>query len=187
MPAANWDKPHPVVIISHPDRAERKPVVEVVACATQRAGRQAGPTEALLDAANGMNWETICFGDMIYSVDKAALKNHRGGRYAVSPPRHRSRHSGGARLEHHALKHLPGESKAVVAKEGTQGQGGDGFPVRPSLPTTLKPSGCARRKHTNSVAAPVMLGFLSLIGNCFLDAPHLVDLFPLIPAPAIYG
>ena len=74
----NWDKPHPVVIISHPDRAGRKPVVEVVACATQRAGRQAGPTEALLDAADGMNWETLCFGDMIYSVDKAALKNQRG-------------------------------------------------------------------------------------------------------------
>jgi mRNA-degrading endonuclease toxin of MazEF toxin-antitoxin module len=73
-----WDRPHPVVVVSHPDRAARKPHVEVVACSTARANRQPGPTEALLDTADGLAWETICFGDMIYSVDAAALRNRLG-------------------------------------------------------------------------------------------------------------
>ncbi len=74
----NWSEPHPVVVVSHPDRAERKPAVEVVACSSARANRHPGPAEALLDSADGMAWETICFGDMIYSVEPSALKHHRG-------------------------------------------------------------------------------------------------------------
>jgi hypothetical protein len=34
----DWKDPHPAVVVSHPDRAGRKPDVEVVLCSTQGAG-----------------------------------------------------------------------------------------------------------------------------------------------------
>jgi hypothetical protein len=67
-----------VVIVSHPDRADRKPEIEVVACASQRANRQPKADEALLDSADGLDWETVCFGNMIYSLDRAQLGRKRG-------------------------------------------------------------------------------------------------------------
>ena len=37
----NWQDAHPVVVVSHPDRASLKPRVEVIGCTTQRAQRHA--------------------------------------------------------------------------------------------------------------------------------------------------
>jgi len=79
-----WDAPHPCVIISHPDRAERKNPVEVVMCSTQRATRAATSGEMILDTADGLDWQTLCKCDVIYAVPRTELKNRRG---QVSPSR----------------------------------------------------------------------------------------------------
>ena len=75
---AGWDKPHPCVVISHPDRADRKDPVEVVMCSSQRATRNAGQNEIILDAADGLDWETLCKCDLIHTVPRGELKNRRG-------------------------------------------------------------------------------------------------------------
>jgi mRNA-degrading endonuclease toxin of MazEF toxin-antitoxin module len=69
---------HPAVILSHPDRVTNKPLVEILVCSSQRANRPANPMEVLLDSADGLNWETICKCDLILSVDKSDLHQHRG-------------------------------------------------------------------------------------------------------------
>jgi len=69
---------HPVVIVSHALRVANKAVVEVLNCSSQRAARPADKHEVLLDAADGMNWETLCKCDCIYAVPKSELKNYRG-------------------------------------------------------------------------------------------------------------
>lgn len=74
----HWDKPHPAVIVSHPDRAATKDMVEVLMCSTQRASRQPGPTEVLLDAADGLDWPTLCKCDLVYAVPREDLKQKRG-------------------------------------------------------------------------------------------------------------
>jgi hypothetical protein len=51
----SWPEPHPVVIVSHPDRAANKVLVEVLACSTKRAGRRAEAHEIVLDQADGMS------------------------------------------------------------------------------------------------------------------------------------
>ena len=69
---------HPVVIVSHPLRAANKPVVEVLDCSSQRAGRNPDKNEVLLDATDGMNWETLCKCDCIYAVEKSELSDYHG-------------------------------------------------------------------------------------------------------------
>jgi mRNA-degrading endonuclease toxin of MazEF toxin-antitoxin module len=69
---------HPAVIISHPDRAANKPMVEFLLCSTQRANRPPNAGEILLDAADGLNWKTLCKCDLIYSADKRDLHTRRG-------------------------------------------------------------------------------------------------------------
>lgn len=71
-------EPHPAVIVSHPDRVARKPMVSILACSSHRAGREAGPTEVILDKADGLDWATLRFCDLFYAVPKADLKQHRG-------------------------------------------------------------------------------------------------------------
>jgi mRNA-degrading endonuclease toxin of MazEF toxin-antitoxin module len=73
-----WDRPHPVVIVSHPDRAHRKDPVEVVACASQRTSRPPQVHEVLLDEADGLDWPTLCKCDLIYAVARSALSHKRG-------------------------------------------------------------------------------------------------------------
>lgn len=73
-----WPEPHPCVIVSHPDRAKRKDVVEVLMCSTQRAGRQAEPHEIVLDQADGLDWPTLCRCDLIHSAFRAELKSQKG-------------------------------------------------------------------------------------------------------------
>ena len=71
-------EPHPCVIISHPGRVANKPQVSVLLCSSQRAQRPALFHEVILDAADGLDWPTLCKCDLIFAVDKAALKNPRG-------------------------------------------------------------------------------------------------------------
>ena len=89
----NFDFPapvgeHPVVIISNPDRAGRAKLVNVLYCTTQRQSRPPGPDEVLLNSADGLEWETYCRCDHIFSVERGQLKPRpRPGQ--VSAPRRR--------------------------------------------------------------------------------------------------
>jgi len=69
---------HPAVIISHPKRVANKPTVEVLLCSSQRARRTPDSNEVLLDNADGLNWETLCKCDLIWSAEKADLHTFRG-------------------------------------------------------------------------------------------------------------
>ncbi|MBE7503900.1 MAG: type II toxin-antitoxin system PemK/MazF family toxin [Verrucomicrobiales bacterium] len=77
---------HPAVIVSAPNRVANKPLVEILLCSSQRAGRAPNAGEVLLDAADGLSWETLCKGDLIYSVDRDLLHTRRG---TVTPERRR--------------------------------------------------------------------------------------------------
>ena len=57
---------------------DRKPIVSVLACSSHRAGRAATADEVILDTADGLDWPTLCFCDVIYAVPKADLKVQRG-------------------------------------------------------------------------------------------------------------
>lgn len=70
---------HPVVIVSHPARADRKDYVEVLDCASQRANRAALDHEVLLDEADGLDWPTFCKCDCIFAVPREELRVCRGG------------------------------------------------------------------------------------------------------------
>ena len=74
----DFPEPHPVVIISHPDRVARKPIVSIIACSSHRAGRPATADEVILDTADGLDWPTLCFCDVFYGVRKSELINQRG-------------------------------------------------------------------------------------------------------------
>ncbi len=73
-----WKEPHPVVVVSHPDRVSRKNPVEVLACSTRRATRQVEDHEVFLDAADGLSWPTLCKCDLIYAAEKGELLNRLG-------------------------------------------------------------------------------------------------------------
>jgi mRNA-degrading endonuclease toxin of MazEF toxin-antitoxin module len=65
---------HPVVIISNADRAGRSKIVNVLYCTSQKQNRPVGAEEVLLDAADGMDWETYCRCDHIFSVERDKIK-----------------------------------------------------------------------------------------------------------------
>lgn len=69
---------HPVVLISHPDRCARGEVLNVLYCTSQRQSRPPKPFEVVLDAADGMDWETLCDCSLMYSVPSAGLFGRRG-------------------------------------------------------------------------------------------------------------
>ncbi len=73
-----WKEPHPAIVISHPDRAERKDPVEVLVGSTQRAGRPPQAGEFLLDTSDGLDWPTLFKCDVIYAAPKEDLKQRRG-------------------------------------------------------------------------------------------------------------
>ncbi|MCX6925299.1 MAG: type II toxin-antitoxin system PemK/MazF family toxin [Verrucomicrobia bacterium] len=72
-----WKEAHPAVVVSHPDRAERKPQVEVILCTTQRAQRRAEAHEIMLDEADGLDWPTLCKCDLIYAAVRNDLTQHK--------------------------------------------------------------------------------------------------------------
>jgi len=80
----SWPEPHPCVIVSHPDRADRKNPVEVAMCSSKKATRAAQEHEVVLDQADGLDWPTLCKCDLIYAIPKEEIKNRRG---EVSPAR----------------------------------------------------------------------------------------------------
>src|SRR6185436_3953405 len=49
--------PHPAVVVSHPDRVARAPLVNVLIASSQRASRPARENEVLLNGADGLDWE----------------------------------------------------------------------------------------------------------------------------------
>ena len=52
--------------------------MEIILCSTQRALRAPNAGEVVLDSADGLNWETLCKCDLIYSVDGDLLHTRRG-------------------------------------------------------------------------------------------------------------
>ena len=87
MPKQQWDiwtlefpgrGEHPAVLLSHPDRCSGAAVVNVLYCTSQRQARQARENEVLLNSADGLDWETFCVCDHMYSVEAARLRRKRG-------------------------------------------------------------------------------------------------------------
>jgi mRNA-degrading endonuclease toxin of MazEF toxin-antitoxin module len=69
---------HPCVLISHPDIAARAQAVNVLFCTSQRQARGPKAHEIMLDAADGMDWETFCDCSFIYAVPSGDLFGYRG-------------------------------------------------------------------------------------------------------------
>ena len=74
-----WGK-HPAVIVSNRVRVQLKQQVVVLSCRTLSPGRQREPkeNEAILNSEDGLDWATLCRCDLLWTVEKAALKNQRG-------------------------------------------------------------------------------------------------------------
>jgi mRNA-degrading endonuclease toxin of MazEF toxin-antitoxin module len=70
--------PHPAVIVSHPDRVARAPLVNVLIGSSRRATREARENEVLLNGADGLDWETLVKCDLMYLVEKERLYRRRG-------------------------------------------------------------------------------------------------------------
>ena len=70
--------PHPTVIVSHPDRVARAPLVNVLIGSSQKASRPARETEIMLNGADGLDWETLVKCDLMYLVEKERLYGRRG-------------------------------------------------------------------------------------------------------------
>jgi mRNA-degrading endonuclease toxin of MazEF toxin-antitoxin module len=69
---------HPAVILGTETRLANKPKVNVLFCSSQRAARKAEALEIVLDAADGLEWETLCKCDLIFAVAKEQLTRKRG-------------------------------------------------------------------------------------------------------------
>ena len=77
-----WEFPgveaHPAVILGTEARLANKPKVNVLFCASRRATRKAEAMEILLDAADGLDWETLCKCDLVFAAPKEQLTRKRG-------------------------------------------------------------------------------------------------------------
>lgn len=69
---------HPCVIISHPDIAAGAKLVNILYCTSQRQNRQPKPSEVLLDAADGLDWESFVNCSAIWLVESKDLFHRRG-------------------------------------------------------------------------------------------------------------
>src|SRR5438067_322092 len=69
---------HPVVIISNPERVNRKDDVVILSCSSQQARRPPEIFEVILDQEDGLTWPTLCRCDLLYTVAKRDLTHHRG-------------------------------------------------------------------------------------------------------------
>jgi hypothetical protein len=69
---------HPAVLVSHPDRCARAAVVNVLYCTSQRQSWQPHENEVVLNSADGLDWETFCVCDHLFSVETGQLKRKRG-------------------------------------------------------------------------------------------------------------
>jgi mRNA-degrading endonuclease toxin of MazEF toxin-antitoxin module len=77
------EQPHPVVILSIDERAAARRHVNGLICVSLR-GRPLGLHEALLDQADGLEWETVVRCDLIHLLARDRFKELRGH---VSPDR----------------------------------------------------------------------------------------------------
>ena len=77
-----WDFPgageHPAVILGTVERVERKPMLNVLLCSSQRTNRAPKATEVVLDGSDGLDWPTLCKCDLVYSVPAERLSQVRG-------------------------------------------------------------------------------------------------------------
>lgn len=79
----DWEFPHgkhPCVVISNEFLSENAdvPTVNVIGCSSHRAAREPAAHEFLLDAADGLDWETLARVDRIWLAKKTELKTRRG-------------------------------------------------------------------------------------------------------------
>ena len=70
--------PHPAILVSHPDRIAHAPLVNVLIGSSQRATRPPRENEAVLNGADGLDWETLVKCDLMYLVEKDRLYRRRG-------------------------------------------------------------------------------------------------------------
>jgi mRNA-degrading endonuclease toxin of MazEF toxin-antitoxin module len=72
--------PHPVVIVSSEKRVQRKQRVVVLKCVTLRPGDSWQPDalQAVLDQEDGLQVRTRCDCDLLWTVEKSSLTQHRG-------------------------------------------------------------------------------------------------------------
>jgi hypothetical protein len=70
--------PHLAVIVSHPDRVARAPLVNALIGSSQKANRPARENEVVLNGADGLDWETLVKCDLMYLVEKDRLYRRRG-------------------------------------------------------------------------------------------------------------
>lgn len=77
-----WNFPnagdHPAVVLGTDERVERKPMLNVLLCSSQRAIRSSKVNEVILDTADGLDWPTLCKCDFVYSVPAEQLSRKRG-------------------------------------------------------------------------------------------------------------
>ena len=77
-----WEFPdadtHPAVVLGTETRLANKPKVNVLFCSSKRATRSAEALEVILDAADGLDWETLCKCDLVVAVPKEQLTRKRG-------------------------------------------------------------------------------------------------------------
>ena len=69
---------HPAVILGTEARLANKPKVNVLFCSSRRATREAEAMEIILDAADGLDWETLCKCDLVFAAPKEQLTRKRG-------------------------------------------------------------------------------------------------------------
>jgi mRNA-degrading endonuclease toxin of MazEF toxin-antitoxin module len=71
---------HPCVLVSCQARIDAKPQVVVLKCSTMIPSQQRSPkdNETVLDQEDGLNWKTLCRCDLLFTVDKATLRDRRG-------------------------------------------------------------------------------------------------------------
>lgn len=79
---------HPCVLVSCQARIDAKPAVVVLGCRTMRPANAREPraNEVLLDAADGLELDTLCRCDLLFTVEKDRLGRRRG---VVCPERRR--------------------------------------------------------------------------------------------------
>ena len=76
-----WNFPHgshPAVILSPTPVCVRSDRINVLGCSSHRARREPYDHEILLDQADGLDWETLCRLDAIWTAAKSELVQHRG-------------------------------------------------------------------------------------------------------------
>ena len=71
------ERPHPVIILSIDERTAARKNVNGLLCVTLR-GRPLGLNEVLLDAADGLEWETAARCDLIHLLGRDLFQEQRG-------------------------------------------------------------------------------------------------------------